>query len=131
MFDKASFPNVPAAYVIFAARYCYLWDRYDKSIEYLTQFIRIFYEIKIADDQFLYMRGLPFYNVIWSGLGASFELTNNLAELARITHESKARLSDYSFDDLVMFLECIQSNNFDNILEQNHRSARPPRYPAD
>jgi len=119
MFDKATFPKVSARHVIFAARYCYLWNRYDKSIEYLIQFLKYFYEVKIADDTFLHIRGLPFYSEVWSGLGTSFELINNLAELLKITQESKAKLSDYQFDDLIVFLECIQNNNFDKVIEEN------------
>ena len=119
LFDKVSFPKVSARHVICAARYCYLWDRYDKSIQYLTEFFKYFYDLGVVDDTFLYLRGLPFFGEVWASLGTSYELTNNLVEFMRITQESKSKLRDYPFDSLIDSLECIQSNNFDRLLQEN------------
>ena len=44
-----------------AARYCYLWDALDDAVALLAQIFEAYFELRIADDHFLYTRRLPFF----------------------------------------------------------------------
>ena len=120
MFDKLDFPGVSGNHIIKASTCCYLWDRHDKSIEYLMRLLKHYYDYGFADPTFLYLRKLPAYDDLWANLGVAFELTNNLDEFMKITCESKLRLREYHFDRFITFLECVQNDNYEKVIKQSH-----------
>jgi len=115
-FDAFTFPRIPAAYAIAQARYAYLWNHLEKAIDYVLPLLDAYYELKIADDHFVYVRGLPFFGETWAHLGAFLELQGDLSRLRSITNEAATRLSDYDFDGLHEFLNCIESGDFQSHL---------------
>jgi len=117
-FDAAMFPKIPGAYSLAQARYAYLWNRLDKALQYVQPLLDAYYELGIADDHFVYVRGLPFFGDTWGHLGAILELQGNLPLLRQLTEQSAAKLSDYDFDRLLTFLDCIESDNFKSHFDQ-------------
>lgn len=118
LFDAATFPKITAAYAIAQARYAYLWDHVDKAIDYVLPLLDAYYELKIADDHFVYVRGLPFFGETWAHLGAFLELQRDLSRLRSITEQAATKLSDYDFDRLRELVDCIESGNFQSHLTQ-------------
>ncbi len=112
LFDRFPFPQVAPNYARFQARYAYLWNHPDKAITYLMPLIDQYHALGIADDNFLHMRGMPFFGVVWSSLGAYFELTGDLETFRRLTETAAKRLSDYSFDSLRGQLTAVISGEF-------------------
>ena len=51
---------VEARYIMTIARYCYLWGAFDDGLAHLQPFLDAYGQLRIADDTFLYLRGLPF-----------------------------------------------------------------------
>ena len=49
-------------YTLVTARYAYLWGRPDKGAEYLQPIVDAYFDLGIVDDNFLYMRGMPFFS---------------------------------------------------------------------
>lgn len=133
LFDRFRFPQVPANHAMVQARYAYLWDRPEKSISYILPMIDLYYELGIADDTFLHIRGMPFFSVVWSSLGAYFELTDNLEAFSRLTETAAERLSDVPFDFLNDQLTAVISGDFSTHLSNlttqlNPEYGRPVGY---
>lgn len=112
LFDGCRFSNVPGAYAFAQARYAYLWNRLDKALDYLTPLIDVYYELRIADDTFVYIRGLPFFGEVWSWLGAVYELRNEVSKLREFTETASKRISDFPFEDRFVFLNCLETHDF-------------------
>jgi tetratricopeptide (TPR) repeat protein len=65
LFRAGRFPEIPREYALAQARYAYLWNRYDDGFRFLRPFFDAYQELKILDDHFLYVRGLPFFGQWW------------------------------------------------------------------
>jgi tetratricopeptide (TPR) repeat protein len=63
-FDRARFPGIPAEYALSQARYAYLWNRFDKGRAYIEPLLPIYFDLRILDTTFLYLRGLPFFEEV-------------------------------------------------------------------
>ncbi len=111
-FDAAKFPKVPGAYALAQGRYAYLWGHIEKATSYVLPLLDAYYDLKIADDHFVHVRGLPFFGETWAHLGAFLELQEELGRLASITKEAASKLSDYDFDGLFDLLNCIETGDF-------------------
>jgi hypothetical protein len=51
---------VHARFTMTIVRYCYLWGAFADGLAHLQPFLDAYEDLRIADDTFLYMRGLPF-----------------------------------------------------------------------
>ncbi len=116
LFDGCRFPDVPANYALTQARYAYLWDRPDKVIEYVLPIADAYYDLRIADDHFLYMRGLPFFSVTWGTLGAAYELTDDMETFRQFTQTASEKLSDFAFEPLLAFIDAVVRDDFTDLL---------------
>lgn len=127
LFDRFRFPEIPSGYALAQARYAYLWDLPEKALQYTLPILEAYHSLGVADDNFLYMRDLPFFGQTWSYLGAFLELTNGLPRLRGITEEAQRRLSDYDFERLLFFLGCVESGDFSGFVERRKRAAADAR----
>lgn len=93
-FDKALFPGVPASYALAQARYAYLWDRTDKGWSYLEPLLDLYFDLKILDSTFLFMRGIPFFQQTWDYLAAFSQLKGNFERLRQITARVESDCQD-------------------------------------
>src|SRR5206468_3163394 len=65
LFDRFKFPDIPGHAALAQTRYAYLWDRYDQGRSYLRPLLDMYRELRILDDTFLHIRGLPFFGQAW------------------------------------------------------------------
>ncbi|MHC4556360.1 MAG: hypothetical protein ACYS80_03535 [Planctomycetota bacterium] len=121
-FDRAKFPNIPAQYALAQARYAYLWNQYEKTISYVEPLIPVYFELKILDDTFLHIRGIPFFSQTWAYLAALNLLIGDLSELKALTIRAEAECSDFNFAYLEAELKGIESGDFSD-LEQMLKSS--------
>ncbi len=100
LFRKALFPSIPQQYALVEARYAYLHSRYDDARAFIRPFFDDYKRLKILDDDFLYMRGLPFFGSYWNHLAAFSALSGDWRELDEVTSYVTKNCSDYDFDRL-------------------------------
>jgi tetratricopeptide (TPR) repeat protein len=100
LFRSCVFPEVPRAYVLAQVRYAYLWTRYDDGRSMLRPFFEAYQKLKILDDHFLYVRGLPFFGAWWSYLAALSILSGDTEELDSVTAYVSQNCHDYDFEYL-------------------------------
>lgn len=100
LFRSCVFPEAPREYVLTQVRYAYLWNRYQDGILMLRPFFKAYQELKILDDHFLYVRGLPFFGSWWSYLAALSILSNDTKELEEVTEYVSQHCDDYDFEYL-------------------------------
>ena len=116
LFQKNIFPDFPHEYALTQARYAYLWNRYEEGINYLRPFIKYYKEVKILDDHFLYVRGLPFFGHWWRFLAAFSVLTSDFGELETVTDYVVQNCHDYNFDYLKLELDAYKKDLPDVLL---------------
>ncbi|HXA20218.1 MAG TPA: hypothetical protein VN380_24785 [Thermoanaerobaculia bacterium] len=136
-FDELLFPGVPRDYALAAARYAYLWDELDRGWRYAYAFLPEYFKLGIADDHFLYVRGLPFFGQTWAYLAAFAILAKRLEELSAITVDAEKRLSEFDFSELKLRLQGYESGNLTpwltSVEEEARRAERegwPEGYPS-
>jgi hypothetical protein len=100
LFRTCVFPAVPAAYVMAQVRYAYLWNRYDDGRAMLRPILDGYKALKILDDHFLFVRGLPFFGTWWSYLAALSVLQHDFTELEAVGSYVEKECHDYDFDYL-------------------------------
>jgi len=100
LFRSTVFPAVPREYILMQVRYAYLWNRYDDGLAMLRPFYEAYKEVKILDDHFLYVRGLPFFGTWWSYLASLSILSGDTRELESVTEYVCKNCHDYDFDYL-------------------------------
>lgn len=117
LFDRCQYPNLPAEYILKMSKYAYIYDQYERGIAYVTQFFQHYWNLKILDDQFLAMRGLPLFNVVWDHLAVHCILskTNNI--LIDYTAKVKSQCQDYDFEYLDAQLKAYVEDDSYELLE--------------
>jgi hypothetical protein len=116
LFDECIFPRVSREFALAMSRYAYLFAEHERGIRYLEKFFDIYKEVRILDDHFLYVRGLPFFSVSWSHLAAHSILSGNEAKLEQITSEIEKVCHDYDFETLRKELDALITGEFSNLL---------------
>jgi hypothetical protein len=110
LFRTCRFPEVPREYALMQARYAYLWGRYEDGLTFLRPFFKFYQQIKILDDHFLYVRGLPFFGTWWGYLAALTILSGKLEELESTTRSVVKHCHDYDFDALQAKLQAYRDD---------------------
>jgi hypothetical protein len=100
LFRGARFPAVPREYAFAEARYAYLCSRYDDGFSFIEPFYQEFVKLRILDDNFLFVRGMPFFGDWWAHAAAFAILARRPADLESITRYFAAMGSDYDFEQL-------------------------------
>ncbi|HXM52726.1 MAG TPA: hypothetical protein VN913_05540 [Candidatus Binatus sp.] len=98
------------------ARYYYLWSRFELGQLVIQPIFNRYYELKIADDMFLHMRGLPMFDESF-GYRATFarmagKLDQARYELAR----ARSELSDLTVERYELYLEATATGNWKPVL---------------
>ena len=132
LFRSCHFPDISSRHLLTASRYCYLWNRIDDAIYFLGPIFEAYFNLRVADDNFLYMRGLPFFGETWSYFLCYSILQKDFQELKALTQRAQGELSDYDLDRLLLYLECWESGDFDAKIQQLEMSLSDtdPRFPS-
>lgn len=117
LFRTCIFPEVPCEYALAQARYAYIWGRYDDGQLFIRPFFDAYKKIKILDDHFLYVRGLPFFGRWWAYLAAFAILSGKLNELESVTKFVTKNCHDYDFDYLQLELQAYRDDKPGHLLE--------------
>lgn len=77
------------------------------------------------------MRGLPFFSETWSYYLCYSILQKDFQELENLTQRAKARLTDYNFDRLFLFLQCSKTGDLGPWLQklEVELAQGDPRFP--
>ena len=110
-FDRCSFPNVPSQFMLAAAR-AYLWSRPDKGTAYVEPIAEAYFQLGIADDHFLYVRGLPFFSQTWNYLVAFAWMRKDFRPTDDYFERAAVKLGDYDFQSARRFYECVKSDDY-------------------
>lgn len=116
-FDHTVFPNIPSTYVLAEARYCYLWNLYDAGLRYVNSLIPFYLQLKILDTNFLYMRGMPFFQQTWEYIVAFSKLKGDYSMSDKVLDEIKQNCSDIDFEYLEMTYNCEKNGNFEPLIQ--------------
>jgi len=116
LFKKSSFPRSSREFVLAQTRYAYLWNRYDEGRGFLRPFFDAYKKLKILDDHFLYVRGLPFFGRWWSYLMALSVLSGDYREVEEATEYAAQNFSDYDFEYLKEELAAHRDDQPDSLL---------------
>jgi len=111
-FSRAKFPHIPAQYALAEARYAYLWNRYERAADCIRPLIPVYLKLKILDDNFLYIRGLPFFGQTWDYLAAFSKLMGSLLELKELTRKVEAECQDSNSEHLKAKLQAIETGDY-------------------
>ncbi len=112
LFDRAVFPKLPASHALAQSRYAYLWGDLQRAVSYVEPVLEMHYKLGIADDMFLYIRGMPFFSQTWAYMAAFAEIQGDLARLDKVTRTAVSRLKECDLSHLVEFLACIKTRDF-------------------
>ena len=117
LFRTCRFPEISREYALAQARYAYLWGRYADGLEFLKPFFEGYRKLKILDDHFLYVRGLPFFGQWWSYLASLSILSGEMNELERVTKYAAKNCYDYDFGRLQLELLAYREDTPDVLIE--------------
>ena len=117
LFKTCRFPEVSREFALAQARYAYLWNRHEDGKLFLRPFFDAYKQVKILDDHFLYVRGLPFFSQWWSYLTAFAILSDDFEEIESVTKYVSKSCSDYDFDYLQVELEAYKNDKPQILLE--------------
>jgi len=91
--------------VLAIARYYYLWNRFELGQIVIQPIFARYYDLKIADDMFLYMRGLPMFDESFGYRATFARLAGKLDQARWELARAKSELSDLDVDRLELDLE--------------------------
>jgi tetratricopeptide (TPR) repeat protein len=112
LFDSVLFPNISAQYALMQSRYSYLWGDLQRAVFYIQPVLEAHFQLGIADDTFLWMRGMPFFSQTWAYMAAFAELTGDLENLEALTEKAISDLKDCDLTYLTDFLFSMKQNDF-------------------
>ncbi|BCX03757.1 MAG: hypothetical protein KatS3mg053_1695 [Candidatus Roseilinea sp.] len=101
---------MPREYALAQARYAYLWNRFDDGWAFIQPFFELYRRMRILDDHFLYIRGLPFFGQAWGYLAALAILSGRLELLETETRFAVEHGQDYDFDYLQLSLQAYRDD---------------------
>jgi hypothetical protein len=121
-FELCSFPKIPAAWALAQARYAYLWNFPERGMNCIRPIFKAYFDLGIADDHFLYVRGLPFFGQTWNYLVCFAWMKRDFSEAQQITNDAAAKLTHYDFGRQKGFLSCFRNSDFNPFAENLRRS---------
>ena len=122
LFRACSVPNISREFALAQARYAYLFSRYEDGFLFLRPFFDAYQKVRILDDHFLYVRGLPFFGTYWAYLLAFSTLSSQFAELESVTQYVEQNCHDYDFEQMHAELKACREESFDDLL--HYRTSR-------
>jgi hypothetical protein len=121
LFDAYRFPSIPASHALAQARYAYLWSDLRRAHAYIAPIFEAYWKLRITDDTFLYLRGLPFFSQTWAYSAAFRELDGQLEQLEEETRQLASKLADFDVAPAVKFVQAVRSDDFSAYVQEPRR----------
>jgi hypothetical protein len=102
--------------VLAMARYYYLWNRGEQGQVVMQAIFDRYYDLKIADDMFLYMRGLPMFDEAFGYRATFARLAGKLDQARWELARAKSELSDLDVGGYELSLEATATGNWAPVL---------------
>jgi hypothetical protein len=115
-FRHVRLEQVGSPTVLAMARYYYLWDRFELGQRVIQPIFDHYYELKIADDMFLYMRGLPMFDESFGYRATFARLAGKLDQARYELVRAGAELSDADVERLGLDLDATKTGNWAPVL---------------
>jgi hypothetical protein len=115
-FQHVRLERVGSPTVLAMARYYYLWNRFELGQRAIQPIFDRYYELKIADDMFLYMRGLPMFDESFGYRATFARLAGKLDQARYELARAGAELSDADVERLGLDLEATKTENWEPVL---------------
>ena len=115
-FQRVPLKDVGGAGVLAISRYYYLWNRFELGQQSIQPIFDRYYELKIADDMFLYMRGLPMFDVSFGCRATFAKLAGRLEQARSELARARAELSDVTFEHYELDLEATATGKWEPVL---------------
>jgi len=114
------------------ARYYYLWDRFDLAQQAIQPIFDAYYQLKIVDDTFLYLRGLPGFDVAFGCRATFCALTGQIDVGRRELARSRAELHEYHFERDGLDLEATANGDWSHVIADldAYIPTVDPKYPS-
>lgn len=124
-FKKVHPYKVEGHFLIAIAGMCYLWDYPALGQRVLDDVFQRYYELRIADDHRVFMRGLPFFGVTFGHRVVLSKLEGDLKIAFEEFQLARRTLRDYEFDhDLGPTLKAWITGNWRPVIESLTKSIR-------
>ncbi len=115
-FRHVRLEQVGSPTVLAMARFYYLWNRFELGQRVIQPIFDRYYDLKIADDMFLYMRGLPMFDEAFGYRATFAKLAGKLDQARYELARAKAELSDLGVARLELDLEATATGNWEPVL---------------
>jgi tetratricopeptide (TPR) repeat protein len=115
-FDRVPLKDVGGAGVLAISRYYYLWNPLELGQQSIQPIFDRYYELKIADDMFLYMRGLPMFDVSFGCRATFAKLAGRIEQARSELARARLELSDVTFDHYELDLEATATGKWEPVL---------------
>lgn len=120
--EKVRLENTGSRFILAMARYLYLWGFPDKAQNKLDSIFKAYAKLKILDDHFLYVRGLPFFGEAFDFRAAFYQLQGNLKRASEELEEIARVSSDYDFDRIRLYLAALREGDWQTFLKGKEAS---------
>ena len=115
-FQRVRLTDVGSHAILAIARYHYLWDQLALGQQAIQPIFDAYYDLKIVDDTFLYLRGLPMFSVAFGYRATVAHLSGQIdgarSELAR----ARSELADYNFESHHLDLEATATGDWQPVI---------------
>lgn len=115
-FRNVRLEQVGSRTVLAMARYYYLWNRFELGQIVIQPFFDRYYELKIADDMFLHMRGLPMFDEAFGYRATLARMAGKLDQARWELARARAELSDIEVQPYELDLEATRTGNWAPVL---------------
>jgi tetratricopeptide (TPR) repeat protein len=115
-FQRVRLERVGSPSVLAMARYYYLWNRFELGQRVIQPIFDRYYQLKIADDMFLYMRGLPMFDESFGYRATFARLAGKLDQARYELARARSELGDLTVEDHELNLEATATGNWQPVL---------------
>jgi tetratricopeptide (TPR) repeat protein len=120
-FQHVRLEQVGSPTVLAIARYYYVWSRFEHGQRVIQPIFDRYYDLKIADDMFLYMRGLPMFDEAFGYRATFARLAGKLDQARWELARARSELSDLEDERLELDLEATATGNWEPVLADLER----------
>src|SRR3989440_8258937 len=115
-FARVRLEQVGSPAVLAIARYYYLWNRFEQGQVVIQPIFDRYYDLKIADDMFLYMRGLPMFDEAFGYRATFARLAGKLDQARYELARARSELSDLDVDRYELNVEATATGNWEPVV---------------